>query len=541
MSRLKHISLSLHILLAKCQRLTMQTATNLPCRLVPNTSIPGSSDCHALTLVSPDNWIGQSARSVARCGEATNWLLEDDISPRGSQILGAIARQNCVVHSLSAKGDAESLAERRKDYIVRPCPSEHVRSQPSLHTNLPKRIQVLDVSMYGSEHLRDVQSSAGSIHTMSCDQSLRLPSVDVPLPDIPPLAAGMHAAQPATVVLWPPLPFGLQQEAHLMQASSPMHTAKQVHKPESDRKKSRSSKRAIRYVRKQKHGDGGTLTEPLSIATATSTVAVRDIGAFVNRPSAQRIKEAESKGHIVRPLNVFMLYRSAYAERAKEWAQRTNHQQVSVVAGQSWELETACIRNQFLEWAKVEKRNHDLAFPQYKYQPRNRQIYEPAKSEATTEAPAQAAIDSIEIPQTHVVPRAVNNLKNETFSSASPYSSDTYLSDSPYDSSGPAYFPGEYPTTLQWLDSPTPVPTAGEAVADFAPTFEMAYQMPMIAGTASDWPNMSCNVNDSHADIYTTTAAMLDRSWAEIHENQRTWESMLAGNMSGLGSNVNEE
>lgn len=80
--------------------------------------------------------------------------------------------------------------------------------------------------------------------------------------------------------------------------------------------------------------------------------------------------EAEKRnGYITRPMNSFMLYRSAYAERAKVWCAQGNHQIVSSVAGESWPLEPPAIRDLYNEYAKIERINHQTAHPTYKFSP----------------------------------------------------------------------------------------------------------------------------------------------------------------------------
>ncbi|KXT06505.1 hypothetical protein AC578_6058 [Pseudocercospora eumusae] len=112
------------------------------------------------------------------------------------------------------------------------------------------------------------------------------------------------------------------------------------------------------------------LTAPLSVLTKDMTTPVRDIEAWVNRPREERLKEVEKKnGYIARPMNSFMLYRSAYANRTKQWCSQNNHQVVSAVAGESWPMEPEEVRNQFDEWAKTERQHHQEAHPQYKFSP----------------------------------------------------------------------------------------------------------------------------------------------------------------------------
>jgi hypothetical protein len=91
---------------------------------------------------------------------------------------------------------------------------------------------------------------------------------------------------------------------------------------------------------------------------------------WVNRPADVRRREVEKRnGYITRPMNSFMLYRSAFAERAKSWCLQNNHQVVSSVAGESWPLEPPEIRELYNEYAKIERINHQNAHPTYKFSP----------------------------------------------------------------------------------------------------------------------------------------------------------------------------
>ena len=64
-----------------------------------------------------------------------------------------------------------------------------------------------------------------------------------------------------------------------------------------------------------------------------------------------------------------MLYRSAYAERTKQWCLQNNHQVVSSVSGESWPMEPDEVRNRFDKWARTERANHQAAHPGYKFSP----------------------------------------------------------------------------------------------------------------------------------------------------------------------------
>ncbi|KAI9827556.1 MAG: hypothetical protein M1832_004906 [Thelocarpon impressellum] len=140
-------------------------------------------------------------------------------------------------------------------------------------------------------------------------------------------------------------------------------------------KKSRASKsprikKAARRSKRDKQ-KAFTLTAPLSELTKDYRhIPIRDIESWVNRSVETRQHEVElRKGHVPRPMNSFMLYRSAFADRTKLWCLQNNHQVVSSVSGQSWPLETADVRDRYNLYAKLERENHQHAHPGYKFSP----------------------------------------------------------------------------------------------------------------------------------------------------------------------------
>ncbi|KAM5445813.1 hypothetical protein MaudCBS49596_007102 [Microsporum audouinii] len=122
-------------------------------------------------------------------------------------------------------------------------------------------------------------------------------------------------------------------------------------------------------------GDGPTIDAPLSELTKNMPhIPIRDMEAWVNRPVETRLKEVKMKnGKIARPMNSFMLYRSAYAERTKQWCAQNNHQVVSRASGQSWPLEPREIRDLYERYATIERDNHHKAHPDYKFAPNKNQ------------------------------------------------------------------------------------------------------------------------------------------------------------------------
>ncbi|KAI1115139.1 hypothetical protein F5Y14DRAFT_411272 [Nemania sp. NC0429] len=141
------------------------------------------------------------------------------------------------------------------------------------------------------------------------------------------------------------------------------------------------------------------LSNPLSVLVKDLTnITDTDIQAYVNRsPEERRLEVAQSKtGKVKRPMNAFMLYRKAYQNRTKEWKRlddirrkelsasegkpekgHDNHQVISQVCGLSWGMEPQELRDQYDEWAKIERNNHRLAFPDYKFAPAKSKVKKP--------------------------------------------------------------------------------------------------------------------------------------------------------------------
>ncbi len=113
------------------------------------------------------------------------------------------------------------------------------------------------------------------------------------------------------------------------------------------------------------------LPGPLSDLTkGLHHVEIKDMRKWVNRSLEDRRAENSIRfGYVTRPMNSFMLYRSAYSERCKKWCKAHCHQVVSTVAGQSWPLEPKAIRDEFAEYARIDKENHALANPDYHFRP----------------------------------------------------------------------------------------------------------------------------------------------------------------------------
>ncbi|KAH7136640.1 membrane magnesium transporter-domain-containing protein [Dactylonectria macrodidyma] len=123
---------------------------------------------------------------------------------------------------------------------------------------------------------------------------------------------------------------------------------------------------------KQKYSSS-IVGKPLTqIALDMPRLPVADIGTFVHRSAGDRHLETarnRKPGQIKRPMNAFMLYRKAYQEVAKTQCTKNNHQHVSKVCGAGWALESAKVHEEFNEWARIERANHQQAHPGYKFTP----------------------------------------------------------------------------------------------------------------------------------------------------------------------------
>ncbi|EED24298.1 HMG box protein, putative [Talaromyces stipitatus ATCC 10500] len=128
------------------------------------------------------------------------------------------------------------------------------------------------------------------------------------------------------------------------------------------------------------------LTGPLSQVTQHLThVPLKDMEAWINRPAEERRREAAKRGKVTRPMNSFMLYRSAYSERTKKLCSQSNHQIVSCISGQSWALEPPEIKEQYELLALVERDKHHKAHPDYKFTPNKAQMRPRKKRRAKDE------------------------------------------------------------------------------------------------------------------------------------------------------------
>ncbi|KAI2616589.1 hypothetical protein GGR54DRAFT_641606 [Hypoxylon sp. NC1633] len=148
-------------------------------------------------------------------------------------------------------------------------------------------------------------------------------------------------------------------------------------KPRSPKSRGAAGGAGAKKTKKRKGRGAGdenpvVLEAPLSVLVKhLTTVQDTNIEEYVNRSPETRQQEVRDskEGKIKRPMNAFMLYRKAYQNRTKEWKKHDNHQVISQVCGTSWNMEGQELRDQYDTWAKIERANHKLAFPDYKFAP----------------------------------------------------------------------------------------------------------------------------------------------------------------------------
>ena len=161
----------------------------------------------------------------------------------------------------------------------------------------------------------------------------------------------------------------MARNGRLVAPNGPPHV---VRGSSHDRSRTSNSPRAKRTTKnKSEKTKIPKIDAPLSELTKNmDDIPVKDMNEWVNRSAEVRRKEVEIRsGYVTRPMNSFMLYRSAYAERTKIWCLQNNHQVVSSVSGESWPLEPPEIRDKYNEYARIERDNHAKAHPGYKFSP----------------------------------------------------------------------------------------------------------------------------------------------------------------------------
>jgi hypothetical protein len=119
-----------------------------------------------------------------------------------------------------------------------------------------------------------------------------------------------------------------------------------------------------------------SLIQPLSsYSDDIKRAAAKRTEERVTRPADVRRKETEKQdGYVKRPLNSFMLYRSAYITVAKEHYPRSKQNDLSVIVATSWHKEDQELHELYEVYANIERCNHHAAYPEYKFSPKKLNI-----------------------------------------------------------------------------------------------------------------------------------------------------------------------
>ncbi|KAI1109965.1 hypothetical protein F5Y14DRAFT_466248 [Nemania sp. NC0429] len=118
---------------------------------------------------------------------------------------------------------------------------------------------------------------------------------------------------------------------------------------------------------------GENLDKPLSkLALEMPHIPKFDMDAFVRRSAKRRVHYEGDGGKVKinRPANPFILYRTAYLHYAKALSKLSCTQSISRMIGASYRSEGQEVKDQFARYAAIEKEQHSLHFPNYKFVPR---------------------------------------------------------------------------------------------------------------------------------------------------------------------------
>lgn len=186
-----------------------------------------------------------------------------------------------------------------------------------------------------------------------------------PLLDEQPSSAAdqLYVAQPWPLDFTPPVPVAKSAVVFPQSAIAVPQSAPSPGATRAEPRKARH--RGRKTIRKIENLPG--LEKPFSEMTPKEgSDPMTEITTHVYRSIEERQREAEIAGKVKRPVNAFMLYRTAYSATFKHAGEKT----VSRMAGKSWGMESNQVRDEFIALAKDDKILHEIAFPNYRFAPR---------------------------------------------------------------------------------------------------------------------------------------------------------------------------
>ena len=149
---------------------------------------------------------------------------------------------------------------------------------------------------------------------------------------------------------------------------------------------------------KPKKSIDSSIHMPVPLSRLYPNIPLEDVAAWIYRSTEIRQVEWMNRREypkMPRPMNAFILYRKATSERAKRYGRVENHQLISKITGASWRVESDEIKHRFDQFAELEKRYHAVAFPSYKYSPKqSSRTQRPVKSKAKAKVPAKVPVQA---------------------------------------------------------------------------------------------------------------------------------------------------
>lgn len=119
----------------------------------------------------------------------------------------------------------------------------------------------------------------------------------------------------------------------------------------------------------------GTIIPASHISSSLSPV-LSHLLSFPNRSSHSRKKE---EGHIPRPPNAFIVFRSCLWSNEDFRSLESDHRNVSRIAGERWRNLSDDEKEPFVQMAKEAKALHAKMYPNYKYSPSHRTVAGPKR------------------------------------------------------------------------------------------------------------------------------------------------------------------
>lgn len=287
--------------------------------------------------------------------------------------------------------------------------------------------------------------------------------------------------------------------------------------------------------RKNRTSTAQTLTAPLSaLMDGPDFVPVRNVPLWVDRSAEMRRMEAKRQdGYIKRPLNAFMLYRYAYIDRARAWCLDNQQNNLSIIIGESWAMERDEVCSAYRQYATIEKANHRIAHPEYKFRPKRMNCHPRARSGTGFHGgdalafKADQPIPTIEKAPICMPARWPTQPPTSTYNTAT--------------SKEPCWGPAPGVCSFcdyQWIATGVPQlppwpPTHGLASTDFLQRMTQPYLSPSGATFSHPSPTKAKSMEPQPADISGNFLESVDISPTTTHAQAMTYSAVTSRYMTG--------